>query len=83
MKRKRTEWVLYRLSTRKLRNMELEFMWKSALETKTNYLVYGRHKRLKQKQWAYHVAFKRWLARKQLRGMIVWKDEVYGRHEMD
>ncbi|WP_462305193.1 hypothetical protein [Acidaminococcus massiliensis] len=63
--------------------MELEFIWKSALDAKTNHLVYGRHKRLKQKQWAYHVAFKRWLARKQLRGMIVWKDEVYGRHEMD
>lgn len=78
MKRRRTEWVLFRLTKKKMRNMELEFMWKSAGETNTRHLVYGRFKRVKQKQWSYHVAFKRWLARKQLRGMIVWKDQVRG-----
>lgn len=83
MKRRKTEWVVMRLSKKKMRDLELDFMWKFAGETNTRHLVFGRFKRLKQKQWAYHVAFKRWLARKQLRGMIVWKDEVYGRHEMD
>lgn len=83
MKRKRTEWLLHRLSKKKMRDMKSVFIWKSIQETKNNYIVFGRFNRLKQKQWAYHVAFKRWLARKQLQGMIVWKDEVYGRHEMD
>lgn len=83
MKRRKTEWVVMRLSKKKMRDLELDFMWKSSLETNTRHLVYGRFKRVKQKQRVYHMAFKRWLARKQLRGMIVWKDEVYGRHEMD
>lgn len=78
MKRRKTEWVLMRLSKKKMRDLELDFMWKSAGETNTRHFVFGRFKRVKQKQRAYHVAFKRWLARKQLRGMIVWKDEVRG-----
>lgn len=67
MKRRRTEWVLIRHSKNDMRIRELEFMRKSALETNTYHIVYGRYKRLKQKQWAYHLAFKRWLYRSQLR----------------
>lgn len=78
MKRKRTEWALYRLSTSKLRYMELGFMRSSALETNTYHIVYGRYKRLKQKQWAYYVAFKRWLARNQLKCVVFWKGEGRG-----
>lgn len=84
MKRKRTEWLLLRLTKKKMRQMENEFILRSELEVTTFIVVHGRliaHgrlKRLKQKEWAYHVAFKRWLARKQLRGMVFWKDEVRG-----
>lgn len=78
MKRRKTEWAVMRLTKKKMRALELDFMWKTAEETNTRHLVFGRFKRLKQKQWAYRVAFKRWLARNQLRGMIFWKDEVRG-----
>ena len=71
MKRKRTEWLLHRLSKRKMRDMKSVFIWKSIQETKNNYIVFGRFNRAKQKRWAYHLMFKRWLARKELREMIV------------
>ena len=78
MKRRKTEWVVMRLSKKKMRDLELDFMWKSAGETNTRHIVFGRFKRVKQKQRAYFLAFKRWLARKQLRRIIGWKDEVRG-----
>lgn len=78
MKRKRTEWLLLRLTKKKMRHMEIEFILYSALEVNTFNIAHGRLKRLKQKEWAYHVAFKRWLARKQQQGMVFWKDEVRG-----
>lgn len=71
MKRKRTEWAPVRLSKKKMRDMESVFKWKSIQKTQNNYIVFGRFNRLKQKQWAYRLMFKRWLARKELREMIL------------
>ena len=71
MKRKRTEWALVRISKKKMREMEAGFKFKSMQETQNNYIVFGRFNRAKQKRWAYHLMFKRWLARKELREMIV------------
>lgn len=78
MKRRRTEWVLVRLSKKKMQNMELAFVLHSAFETNTLNVSRGSFKRFQQKKWAYHLAFKRWLARKELQGMLLWKDEVRG-----
>lgn len=65
MKRRKTEWIVMRLSKKKIRDLDFMFMFGSA-------------KRVKQKQRAYRLAYhsaKCWLARKQLRGKIFWRDE--------
>ena len=65
MKRRKAEWIVMRLSKKKIRDLDFIFM-------------FGSGKRVKQIQRAYRLAYqstKCWLERKQLRGMIFWRDE--------
>lgn len=60
MKRRKTEWIVMRLSKKKIRDLGLDFIF-----------MFGSTKRVKQKQRAYRLAYhssKWWLAQKQLRG---------------
>lgn len=67
MKRRKTEWIVMRLSKKKIRDLDLDFIF-----------VFRSTKRVKQIQRAYCLAYhsaKCWLERKQLRGMTFWRDE--------
>lgn len=60
MKRRKTEWIVMRLSKKKIRDLGFDFMF-----------VFSSTKRVKQIQRAYRLAYhsaKCWLAQNQLRG---------------